>query len=465
MLRGYPEQPSPVAGGSLALHVSTDAPEFRVEILRCGAVLTPCGGSGWLPGVDAPPHRADADWGKPGVGVDGEPLIPWPAYRLEVPAEWPPGAYVALLVEGDGSGRDASDPDRTTPDGRDARALFVVRPPAPTARILYKLPLLTYHAYDMVDGERWSPDTNRGTWCIYSDDLPPGTAEPPAVGLHRPGGGTGGVPFDLRNFDPFDPTPRQTFAHWDWRFLGWLERNGYAVDVCTDMDLHVHGPALLDGHRLLVSAGHDEYWSDEMRTAVEGFVAGGGNLAFFSGNTMWWRIAFDGPTAFRRANRWSDPDTPGEPENTLLGASFRNGGERDRDERRDPVGFRVQHADSWVFAGTGLRDGDVLGEKEYLVGYECDGAHFDRADLEAGRPVRPSGIDGTPTDVTILGVGDLARGGWGFGNAAATMLVRDGSDGRGTVFSAATTDWARVLADGREPAVDRITRNLLDRLG
>jgi hypothetical protein len=34
----------------------------------------------------------------------------------------------------------------------------------------------------------------------------------------------------------------------------------------------------------------------------------------------------------------------------------------------------------------------------------------------------------------------------------------------GTVFSAGTTDWALVLADGRDCKVERITRNVLDRL-
>jgi hypothetical protein len=32
------------------------------------------------------------------------------------------------------------------------------------------------------------------------------------------------------------------------------------------------------------------------------------------------------------------------------------------------------------------------------------------------------------------------------------------------VFSAGTTDWAQVLADGRDRKVERITRNVLDRL-
>jgi hypothetical protein len=153
----------------------------------------------------------------------------------------------------------------------------------------------------------------------------------------------------------------------------------------------------------------------------------------------------------------------GEPENTLIGVSFRNGGERDRYDHPVPVGYRVQHADHWVYAGTGLRDGDVFGAGDYLIGYECDGAEFDRADLDAGRPVRPTGADSTPDGFTILAVGDTRPSGpWGFGNGAATMGVLDRE---GTVFNAATTDWARVLTGGTAPAVERITRNVLDRLG
>jgi hypothetical protein len=35
----------------------------------------------------------------------------------------------------------------------------------------------------------------------------------------------------------------------------------------------------------------------------------------------------------------------------------------------------------------------------------------------------------------------------------------------GTVFTAATTDWARLLADVPHPVVERITHNVLERLG
>jgi hypothetical protein len=46
------------------------------------------------------------------------------------------------------------------------------------------------------------------------------------------------------------------------------------------------------------------------------------------------------------------------------------------------------------------------------------------------------------------------------GSACLGVLTRPGG---GTVFTAATTDWAHGLRD-RDPAVERITRNVLDRL-
>lgn len=461
MIRGFPEQPSPQAGGSLILHVATDAPRFRVEFHRCGAELTPYGRSGWLRGQDAPAHLPYEDWGRPGRDLRGAASAEWPPYSFPIPSGWPTGAYVAVLVEGDEAGRELSQPDRSTPDGREGKALFVVRPAVPRASILYKLPLLTYHAYDIVDGVRYDPATGRGSWCLYNRpdrDLPADV--PTSVGLHRPGGGTGGIPWDIFNRDPFDPTPRQTFVHWDAPFVAWLARSGYAVDFCTDVDLHCEGEQLLAPYRLLLSGGHDEYWSDRMRDAAAGHLARGGNAAFFGGNTCWWRVEFDDAITFRRTAPWWEH---GRPENTLIGVSFRNGGERDNDDHPLPVGYRVQHADHWVYAGTQVSDGDVFGAgpDEYLIGYECDGADFDRADLAAGRPVTPSGQDGAPPSLTILAVGDTRPSGWGNGNAAATMGLYSSA---GTVFNAATTDWPRVLAAGTSRVVEQITRNVLDRL-
>lgn len=477
MIRGYVEQPSPRAGGTAVLRVATGAPRFRVEVYRWGAAAGLRHRSGWLDGVDAPPHLPFHDWGAANTGLHGEPLGPWPAYDLPIGADWASGAYVAYLVEGDADGHDLTRPDPSTPDAREAAALFVVRPRTPAAPILVKLPLLTYHAYNLAGGRPYDAATTTGQWCFYNvpraREVP--VPFPPALGLHRPGGGTGATPYDVFNTDPFDPTPRQAYAHFNGRFDGWLERAGYEAEWCTDVDLHREGAELLAPYRLLVSVGHDEYYSDRMRAAVEGHVAGGGNVAWFSGNTCWWRVAFDEPPdpadpaehgiGFSRLHFWHEIERP---ENTMVGVSFRNGGERDGDDFPVPVGYRVQNAGHWVYAGTGLADGDTFGAGpgEYLLGYECDGAMFDRADLEAGRAVEPTGEDGTPKDFTILGVGDCRTSGWGFGNGAATMGVFTSASSAGTVFTASTTDWARVLT-GDTPAaavLDRITRNVLDRL-
>lgn len=463
MILGYAEQPSPRAGEAVRLRVATDAPAFRIEVHRFGTGMALRARSGWLPGRDAPVHLPFQDWGRPGTGLRGEALPAWPAYRVPVPGHWRSGVYVAVLVEGDGEGRDLTDPDRSTPDARTGRVAFVVRPATPTAAILYKLPVLTYQAYNLGADHAYDPETGSGSWCLYNVPRPAEVPVPvpDAVGLHRPGGATGGNPYDVLNIDPFDPSPRQTLVHWDARFISWMEREGYEVDYCTDVDLHRQGRCLLNPYRLLVSAGHDEYWSEEMRAALETFVEGGGNAAFFSGNTCWWQVRFSDPVTFARTGFWHEA---GRPENTAIGVSFRNGGERDRDDHPVPVGYRVQHADHWVYAGTRLRNGDVLGggPRDHLVGYECDGADFDRADLRAGRPVTPTGADGTPAGFTILGVADLEPYGWGFGNAAATMGVLTHG---GTVFNAATTDWPRVLTDGRCPEIGQITRTVLDRLG
>jgi hypothetical protein len=265
---------------------------------------------------------------------------------------------------------------------------------------------------------------------------------------------------------------RQTFWHWDARFISWLERRGFAVDYCTDLDVHENLGNCLAAYRLLLSVGHDEYWSAAMRRHVAEFVENGGNVAFLSGNTCWWRVHLvEGNTAFvcdktkhngddQKRDLWFRVD----PENRLTGVSHRNGGGQWWG-KREALGYTVQHANHWVFEGTGLRDGDTFGADQALVGYECDGASIaDRPD-ERGFPV-PRHDDGTPDNFIILGAARLgpewAQDPEDFpGGRAATMGIYANN---GVVFTAATTDWARVVANGAPP-VEKITENILHRLG
>ena len=449
MIQAYPDRSSVRAGEKLRLHVSTDNPHksFRVDFYRQGVELVRMGSLDAQTGHHFAPLRHYESWG-------------WPGYDFQIPGDWPSGAYIAYLIETDVQGKPINSGEAVSADGPHAKALFVVK--SHNAQILYKLSLTTYHAYNYSGGG----NLYVGEWFKG----PVTKKRVNKVSTQRPGGGTGGaIPhFDASNnvsgsIDFYDTgSPRQTFAHWDVPFITWLERNGYRVDYCTDLDLHEQ-PDLLTPYRLLLSVGHDEYWSEQMRAHVEAFIRQGGNVAFFSGNTCWWHIEFcdfvDGrhPTAFiRDFETWKS-----NPENSLTGVSYRNGGGSWTGER-EALGYTVQNADHWVYEGTGLSNGDVFGADEHLVGYECDGALFTRD--AHGFPVA-TGADGTPTDFIVLGVGELGDNGWQLearenqGSRAATMgLYTRG----GIVFTAATTDWTRVLSSNTY--VDRITRNVLDRL-
>ncbi|MBV1856194.1 N,N-dimethylformamidase beta subunit family domain-containing protein [Catellatospora tritici] len=354
-----------------------------------------------------------------------------PHWSLEVPESWPSSLYRAAFR---GDGRAAS----TVADSPDADVHFVVRGTG-DAEVLVSVPFLTWQAYNRAG------EPGQG---LYYAEEPTRAAR---VGFDRPGGG---------------PPPQE----WEHGLIRWLPGSGLRVAYCANLDLHDQ-PELLARHRVLVVNGHDEYWTWEMRDHVEAYVRGGGNLAVFGANTCWWQIRLEdgGRTMVCHRDAVADPvartdpsrttvewsSAPvNRPENALTGVSYRRGagtwGEHMVKMREES--YRVRFADHWVFAGTGLRDGDEFGRG--ALGYETDAADFTEVD---GVP-RVTGRDGTPPGFVILATADLRH--WRhYGQGGhATMGVH--RLGQGTVFTAATVNWGAALAD---PVVDRITRNVLDR--
>lgn len=345
-----------------------------------------------------------------------------PSWNLDIPDSWPSSLYAATFAPGE------------------AEVYFAVRPRWPGRRnaMLVPVPFLTWQAYNMaeVPGEG-----------LYPTEGPDRATR---VTFDRPGGGPAG--------------------NWEDNFYRWLARRGYRVDYCSNLDLHGR-PEILDDYRLLVCAGHDEYWTKEMRDAVETFIAGGGNVAFFCGNTCWWQVRLedDERTMVCYRDALSDPITPVEPrratvewsnapvhrpENTMTGVSFRRGaGCWENMRATESEAYSVRFAGHWVYDGTGLRDGDTFGTG--AIGYETDAADFVERD---GVPL-VTGVDGTSPDFVILATADLRH--WrryGQGGYATMGILRTGG---GTVFNAATVQWGDTVDD---PVVERITRNVLDRL-
>ncbi|MEU1088032.1 N,N-dimethylformamidase beta subunit family domain-containing protein [Streptomyces sp. NPDC005892] len=372
--------------------------------------------------------------------VTGRPVARAPVHgtdwALDVPHHWPSSLYVARFHD---------DRPETPEPERDAEheVWFVVRAarPAATSSVLVSIPFATWRAYHRAG--------QPGRSLYYAEE--PGRAA--RVSFADPGGG---------------PPPER----WEEPLLRWLPGAGYPVEFCSGLDLD-EGDELLSPYRLLVVNGHDEYWSAGMRDSVETFVRKGGNLAVFAGNTAWWQMRLEdgGRTMVCHRDAAADPvcavdprrttvewsSSPVDrPENSLTGVSFRNGagawGEGMALMGRES--YTVRFADHWVFEGTGLRDGDAFARG--ALGYETDAAELD---WSAGVP-RATGRDGTPRSFAVLATADLrhwrayGQGGW------ATMGVF--RLGAGTVFNAATINWGRALSD---PVVDRVTRNVLDRLG
>jgi N,N-dimethylformamidase len=79
----------------------------------------------------------------------------------------------------------------------------------------------------------------------------------------------------------------------DLNIVDWLTHIRVPHDVITDEDLHREGFPLLKPYRVLITGGHPEYYSWEMRQSVTAFTEGGGRLMYLGGNGFYWRIAFN----------------------------------------------------------------------------------------------------------------------------------------------------------------------------
>jgi hypothetical protein len=493
------------AGDELTVHVRCTTDRYDVEIFRWGATRELVWSAADLPGtIPGTPVDADA------AGCD------WPAsITITVPAEWRSGFHhVRLRAHG------APD-DRAVGD-----ACFVVRAPigAPSARALVVIATNTYNAYNSWGGRS-----------LYTGAREVSYRRPFGRGmidrLHTERDDRKSRPVRWDEEPDTDGEIYQRYRHqhgypgymssagwftYERRFVEWAEAQGLVFDSAVSTDLEQH-PGLLDGYDLVLSVGHDEYWSVGQRDAVERFVAGGGNLASMSGNTMFWqvRIARDGDSmvchkykahlddpvvasadpAVRSGmtGMWADP-VVGRPETSILGAGSA-WGLYSRFGQATPRGagaFTVYRDGHWLFEGTGLRYGDLLGARHGVVGYETVGCRltFDEYQL----PIAAGG-DGTPAEIEVVAfcpASNLQMGEYPssiaalddqgdlefvaerihgrvdadsiarvrHGNAVMVVSRPFGATG-GEVVTIGSTDWVFGLAG--DPAVARVTRNVIER--
>ncbi len=204
----------------------------------------------------------------------------------------------------------------------------------------------------------WEAYNAWGGMSLYTK---PGTVEGSHVSFDRP--------YDVEHQGP---------ANWELPAMHFLERHGYDVSYTTDVDTD-SDPRSLQDHALVMTLGHDEYWTHQMRDAFEAARDAGVSLAFMGANTGYWQIRYeDGHrnlVEYRHPALDPEPDpalktttfrelTPPRPECTLLGVAYGQLG--------DSNDFTVNSealADPW-FRDTEFTPGSTL---HGLVGYEWDG--------------------------------------------------------------------------------------------
>ena len=374
-----------VAEEPMALGVLADTPSFTLTFLRVGH------------GPDPSP-RADDMTGLP----MGDPItVDWSGRRstrraivVQSGVGWPSGLYTAKLE---------------SPDGRVGFAPFVIRPTTPGGRrAAVILPTNTWQAYNLydADGDGWGD-----TW--YAGGTPP-------VVLDRPYRDRG-VP------------PR--FFRYDFPFLRWLEKTGRTPDVYADDDLEsfATGDDLRRLYDLVVFPGHSEYVTEHAYDVVERFRDLGGRLVFLSANNFFWKVDKQG-RSIRRIRQWRALSRP---EARLCGVQYRA---NDDGERQGSFYVPDVSAAPWLFEGTGIEDGDTLGEEVGGFGIEID----------TTTPLSPPG-----TKVLAL-IPNL------FGPGLHAEMAYYETEAGARVFSAGVLDFPAVLYTG--PGIlllDNLWRHML----
>ena len=313
-IQGFATEMSVNKGQTISFKVKTDASNYRLDVYRVGyyagngarkvATLTPS---------VSLPQTQPACMTEPSTGlVDcGNWTV---SASWAVPANATSGLYMGRLVRTDNGGA--------------SHIPFVVRDDNGFADLLYQTSDTTWQAYNDYGGNSLYYGAPVGRAYKVSYNRPFLTAATIAgYGQH---------------------------TWWyvnEYPMIRWLERNGYKISYSTGIDTDRSGSELLK-HKVFISSGHDEYWSGGQRANVEAARDAGVNLAFFSGNEVFWKTRWESSiagasTPYRtlvvyketldgakidpssqwtgtwRDPRFSPPSDGGRPENSLTGTWFK----------------------------------------------------------------------------------------------------------------------------------------------
>ncbi len=338
---------------------------------------------------------------------------------------------------------------------------WIVAPARPCSKVAVLASNITWNAYNNFGGRSnyIHPDqlpatptvnarldldryTNRDHTVYRTQDYDPLSFDRPEPICH--------VPENDEATDPIEGRAACHIAPAEWRFLAWLEREGFDYDLYAETQFHFDA-LRLDDYQVLVITTHPEYWSSEMYFKLKSWVfERGGRLMYLGGNGLNCDVEFlDEQTCIYRnddVRRLQQPDNKAESrfhlrhesEANLLGVAY--------DDRAimTAAPYRVIDSSHWIFEGTALENGSIFGKpsQHQRIPGGASGHETDK--------ITPS----SPANTKLLAKGLNPDEGGG-------EIVIHEPGGGGAVFSVGSICWpSSLLVD---EAVSKITSNVLHR--
>jgi len=468
-IRGFADPFSVNVGNSINFKIESPATAYAIDIYRMGyyggdgarleASITPnISVSQNQPACNTNTATGLVDCGNWGVSAT------W-----NVPSTAVSGVYFAHIYRTDGSTDENQIP-------------FVVTNNASTSDIVFMTSDETWQAYNDWGGySLYTGDSTGSPWCCSA--LDPGRAV--QVSYNRP--------FATR-FDT--PGGQDFFFANEFPMIEFLEENGYNISYVSQEDVAAsNGASMLEQHKTFVNVGHSEYWDPADRANVTAARDAGVNLAFFTGNTMWWKTRWAASQYGSEADRTlitykesldsaqTDPDDPptwtgewrdprfsppgdgGQPENALTGQLWMV----NCCSYADQVPSAYSQLQIWRnTAVANLQPGQTYTMPGETLGYEWD------EDVDNGfRPAGEIDMSQTCENVTQLLLDPQEDIGPGPNGPACNSLTLYRAASGALVFDAGTVQWAWGLNSNHDgdsnnppdPAMQQATVNLLADMG
>ena len=472
-IQGFATSMSVNVGQTVFFKINTPSTSYHIDILRIGYYQ----GDGAHKVVSNMLPTATLPQSQPPCKNDTAPTGLVDCGNWAVSASWTvpstavSGLYIAHLVRNDNGGGNGG-----------SQIPFVVRNDASHSDILLQTNDETWQAYNT-----WPGTTGNDLYQCSGGNCPPGTSESytgaAAVSYNRP-------------WIPGGPSGGSWFMYAEYPMIRFLEENGYDVSYTSGVDMSQPGAAsTIEQHKLFLTAGHDEYWSGQQRANVQAAINAGVNMAFFTGNEVFWKTRFaasiDGSNTPNRTlvtykethfdapmdpqdpptwtgswmdPRFSPPADGGQPQNALTGQLFAvNSGTTDITV---PASYsKLRFWRNTRVASLASGQSTTLDQGVGTLGYEWD--------VDADNGFRPSGLMdlSSTTDTTaqpFLDYGSITTP----GNTATVThhLTLYRAPSGALVFGAGTVQWAWGLdnaGDTRatDPAMQQATVNLFADMG